>query len=103
MPPERQRRPGTAETVNQDAEAFVVDYTTIDKGSATIGGPTWHLDARPLTSCHDDHADEYAIDCPEGDHEALAWRARPGERGSGWACPLGHRGQLWQLLPGVAA
>jgi hypothetical protein len=100
MMAERPRRPGTTGAVNQDAEAYIVDRTTIDKGSATTSaGPTWYLDARPLTSCHDDHADEYAIDCPMGDHEALAWRSRPGGRGSGWACPLGHRGQLFQLLP----
>lgn len=71
--------------------------------SYTSTGPTWYLKARPLSTCHADHADEYAIDCPGGgDHEALAWRARPGVRHGGWACPMGHRGQLWQLLPGAA-
>lgn len=75
------------------------DSPTPDPTTAT-NGPTWYLDARPLGGCHDH--DEYAISCPEGDHEALAWRSRPGARGSGWACPLGHRGQLWQLLPGAA-
>lgn len=67
----------------------------------TASDPTWYLDARPLNTCCDH--DEYAIDCPEGDHEAIAWRSRPGYAGGGWACPLGHRGALWQLLPGVTS
>ena len=47
-------------------------------GTTTSNGPTWYLDGRPLDACHEDHADEYAIDCPEGcGREALAWRSRP--------------------------
>lgn len=71
--------------------------------ASTSSGPTWYLDARPLDTCHDDHADEWAIECPGGPHEALAWRSRPGRSTSGWACPSGHRGPLWGLLPRAAS
>ena len=65
-------------------------------------GPTWYLNARPISSCCDH--EEYGIDCPEGcGAEALVWRARPAKRGSGWGCSCGARGALWQLLPGVAS
>ena len=71
--------------------------------SSTSGGPTWLINARRLTTCHDH--DEYAIACPAGcGCEALAWRSRPGERIGGWACAgCDTRGPLWRLLPGVAA
>ena len=104
MPPDRQRRPGTAETVNQDADGFAGEDSASVVADATSGGPTWFLDARPLDACHGDHADEYAIECPEGcGREALAWRVRPGDKRSGWGCVCGARGRLWQLLPGVAS
>ena len=93
MPPERERRPATEVP---SAAPDRSDLSICASPQATSGGPSWYLHARPLRTCHD-HV-EFAIACPDGDHEALAWRSRPGERGSGWACPFGHRGQLWQLL-----
>ena len=68
--------------------------------ATTSAGPTWHLSARPLDSCHDH--DEWAIDCPaDCGAEALVWRSRPGDDRSGWGCSCGARGRLWQLLPGA--
>lgn len=74
------------------------DITCLDSTtSVTSSGPTWYLEARPLTICC--HEDEYAIDCPQGcGREALAWRSRPGYRVGGWSCVCGARGFLWQLL-----
>ena len=100
MPLPRQSAP-RSETRGAPAVLQADSTADFSENASTSGGPTWYLDARPLGTCHDDHAAEWAIDCPVGDHEALAWRYRPGGRGSGWACPLGHRGQLWQLLPGA--
>jgi hypothetical protein len=102
MPPNEQRRPG--EVRNPQTRSGVAGRPEptayLRDDASTAGGPTWYVEARPLPSCHDH--DEYAIACPHGDHDALVWRSRPGGDGSGWACPLGHRGALWQLLPGVA-
>ena len=72
-----------------------------DTPVTVASGPTWYLNARPLTACHDH--EEYGIACPRGcGREALAWRSRPGQKLGGWACACGQRGPLWQLL-GAAA
>ena len=95
MPPDTQRSSRT-ESGSSAADA---DHVTTP---VTAGAPTWYLNARPLAACCD-HV-EYAIDCPaDCGREAIAWRSRPGERAGGWGCACGARGQLWQLLPGVAA
>ena len=66
-----------------------------------VGAPSWYLDARPLVTCHGDE-DEYAIRCPEGDHDALARALTAWPRGK-WSCPAGHAGRLWQPSGGAAA
>lgn len=93
MPPDRQQRPDRSPSAAADEGH---DSTPI-VDDATSSGPTWYLDARPLSACHE-HADEYAIDCPTCGAEALAWRSRPAVRGSGYACVCGARGALWGLL-----
>jgi predicted RNA-binding Zn-ribbon protein involved in translation (DUF1610 family) len=98
MAQSRQQRP----PVRPESAAVLQSHSTADlRHHATSGGPTWFLEARPLVSCHDH--DEYAIECPEScGREAIVWRARPGEKGSGYACACGAKGPLWRLL-GAAA